>query len=245
MNMSFFSKWLKKRSEKIPSCSVVIAAAGSAQRMNGEDKLFLEINGAPVLAHTLSAFQKCDHISEIVIVVRADRIEHAGRLCALFGIDKATKIMNGGASRVESVMNGVLAVSGKAQLIAIHDGARPCVDISVINRAIEAAAKHCAAAPAIKVSSTIKRASANVVVETVDRSDLFEIQTPQVFDADLIKAALTNAIENSIDVTDDCMAAELIGVPVHLTEGARTNIKITECEDIILAKALLGELICE
>jgi len=239
--MTLFSKKTKKTSEKSPVCSAVIAAAGSSARMKGEDKLFIEIDGMPVLAHTLKAFQSCELIDEIVVVVRDDQIERVGKLCQSFGIEKATKIMRGGGVRSESVLFGLLAVSKKAKLVAIHDGARPCVDADIIARTIKAAAVSHAAAPAIRVSSTIKRVKDNIVIETVDRENLFEIQTPQVFEANLIKAALTNAVNKKIDVTDDCMALELVGARVHLTMGSRANIKITTSEDITIAGVFLGE----
>jgi 2-C-methyl-D-erythritol 4-phosphate cytidylyltransferase len=237
--MMFASKRLRGKPDRRPSCSAVIAAAGLSQRMDGEDKLFIEVCGLPVLAHTLLAFQNCEVIDEIIVVTRDDTIMNVGRICRQYGIDKAARVMAGGATRLESVMNGVFAVSGKAQLIAIHDGARPCIGLDDIKGAIAAAAKYHAAAPAVPVSSTLKRAKRGVVAETVDREGLFEVQTPQVFTAELIKAALTNAVKKSVDVTDDCMAVELIGAPVRLTEGSRSNIKLTTAEDIPIAEAIL------
>ena len=237
--MSFLSKLKKARSGKIPPCTAVIVAAGRSKRMGGEDKLFIEIHGVPVLAYSLNAFQYCGYVNEIIIVTREDCLENVSQICKGFGIDKASKVIIGGNTRLLSVMNGVFAAHDKAKLIAIHDGARPCIESVVIDRAIESAAKNHAVAPAIPVSSTIKRANGNIVVDTIDRSDLFEIQTPQVFDAGLIKAALTNAVKKSIEITDDCMAVELIGAPVHITEGSRNNIKLTTGEDINIAAAIL------
>ena len=239
--MAFISTINKMRSGKIPSCSAVIAAAGSSLRMGGEDKLFISINGAPVLAHALSAFQKCRYIDEIIIVTNEKNIGRTGDICKKFGISKASKIIIGGETRLVSVMNGVFAVSGKAKLIVIHDGARPCTEQTVIERTIETAAKYHAAAPAAAISSTVKKAENNIVVETIDREGLFEIQTPQVFAAALIKAALTKAFKKSIEVTDDCMAVELLGATVHITEGARSNIKLTTNEDVMIARAILAQ----
>ena len=239
--MAFITTISRMRSGKIPSCSAVIAAAGSSRRMGGEDKLFISINGAPVLAHTLAAFQKCRYIDEIIIVTNEKNIERAGEICAQFDISKASKIIIGGDTRLVSVMNGVFAVSGKAKLIVIHDCARPCIEQAVIERTIETAAKYHAAAPATPISSTIKKAENNIIFQTIDREGLFEIQTPQVFAAALIKAALTKAFKKSIDVTDDCMAVELIGATVHITEGARSNIKLTANEDVMIARAILAQ----
>ena len=235
-----FTSWLRKiRTQSIPPCSAVIAAAGYSQRMGGSDKLYAEIHGMPVLAHTLLAFQACDYIKEIIVVVRDECIDLAIGICEKYGIGKVSKLIIGGPSRLSSVMNGVFAVSDKSELIAIHDGARPCIEQVVIERAIKAAAKHHAAAPAVPVSSTLKKAKGGIVVETVDRDDLFEIQTPQTFKASLIKAALTSASKESIEVTDDCRAVELIGAHVHITEGSRGNIKITTSQDLTIAEAIL------
>lgn len=239
--MSIFSKLTKKKPDKKPSleCAAVIAAAGSSDRMSGEDKLFIDICGKPVLGHALSAFQRCELISEIIVVAREDRIAQVGELCGTYGITKAVKVMCGGQTRLESVLTGVMAVSGNKRLIAIHDGARPCVEEETIAGAINAAAKYNAAAPGHRINSTIKRVVDGTIIETIDRDNIYEIQTPQVFDADIIKAALTNASNKSIDVTDDCMAAELLGIKVKVTDGTQSNIKITTNKDVAIAEAIL------
>lgn len=235
-----FSNDKKARSfRKRPFCSAVIVGAGLSRRMDGEDKLFLEICGAPVLAHTLSAFQNSSCIDEIIVVTRAEAFQQVGALCVSHNIGKVSKILLGGETRLESVMNGMLGVSKKAKLIAVHDAARPCVGEAIISRTVGTAAEFYAAAPGIPVISTLKRVNGGTIRETVDRTDLVEIQTPQVFDADLIKAALTNAADKGADITDDCMAVELLGLPVHITEGSASNIKITTREDIVFAESIL------
>jgi 2-C-methyl-D-erythritol 4-phosphate cytidylyltransferase len=234
--MALFSK---KKNNAI--CSAVIVAAGSSQRM-GQDKQFLEIHGKPALLYSLEVFNNCRFIDEIIVVTRADCIERVQAICVEHSIGKVMKIMAGGETRVESVMNGVFAASKKSGLIAVHDGARPCVTEDIIVNTINAvnAKKSChAAAPAVPVSSTIKRAQQGIVAETVDRENLYEIQTPQVFTAEIIKAALTNAKDKGIDITDDCMAAERIGIPVHLVESTRGNIKLTTREDVLIAETIL------
>jgi len=244
--MSIFSKFkLKfllqfKNIFKRTGCSAVIAAGGSSRRMDGENKLFLLIRSKPVLAYTLEAFQKCGLIDEIIVVAQEDKLDRVREICAEYGITKAVKILLGGKTRLESVMAGVYAASDKAGVIAIHDGARPCITEKVIRRAVTAAKIHNSAVPAIPVTSTIKRVRDNVVVETVNRDELVEVQTPQVFAADLIKAALTNASKKSIEITDDSMAVELLGVKVHTVEGARENIKLTTRKDILIAEAILA-----
>jgi len=231
--------WLRLKDDRNTLCSAVIVAAGESLRMGAEDKLFIEICGEPVLAHTLMAFQKAERVSEIVVVAREECLKRVGLLCRAFRIHKAVKIMAGGETRLDSAYFGAFAVSENAGLIAIHDGARPCVSDHVITCAIVAAARHHAAAPGLAVSSTMKRAKGRLIAETVDREGLFEIQTPQVFDADLIRAALTKARKKGIAVTDDCQAAELIGVPVYISEGSRNNIKITTGDDLVVAEAIL------
>jgi len=223
---------------KVPACAVVIAAAGTSERMSGEDKLFHLINGKPVLAYTIEAFQNCGFVNEIIIVTRDGGFDRVGDLCREHGFSKVTRVMKGGLTRQESVMNGVFAVQNKSGLIAIHDGARPFTEANVIENAIIKAASHHAAAPAVPVSPTLKKAADRVILETIDRKGLFEIQTPQVFTAELIKGALTYAVKKSFDVTDDCMAVELLGAPIYLTEGSRLNIKITDAADLKLAEAI-------
>jgi len=238
--MSFISRLRRVSQKNIPLCSAVIAAAGSSVRMGGEDKLFAEICGVPALAHTLMAFQKCALVNEIIIVAQNSMFERITEICKGYCIEKANCVILGGETRFDSVCNGIFAASQKSRLIAIHDGARPCVSTAIIERTITAAAKHSAAVPAVPVSSTIKSVSRGVVVETVSREGLYEVQTPQVFDSDLIKAALTKAQEARESITDDCMAVEMLGVRVHITEGARSNIKLTEPDDILIASAILG-----
>ena len=229
---------------KRPRCCAVIAAAGSSDRFGGEDKLFFKINDAPVLAHTLSVFQKSVYIDEIILVTHENTLSRTKELCKRYGIKKAKRIISGGPTRVESVSKGVSAVSKNYSLIAIHDGARPCVDEQVIKSVMEQAAVHHAAAPGVRISSTIKRIKNGVIVETIDRNDLVEIQTPQVFAVKIIKAALANAMKHKIDITDDCMAAELIGTDIRVVEGSRNNIKITTREDVIIAEKVLENLRC-
>ena len=233
--MAFFFK------QKPPVCSVVVAAAGASQRMSGDDKQFVEIHGKPLLAYTLEAFEKSAFVNEIIIAARQDMLMRVCEICEQYNISKAVQILSGGETRLDSVMNGVFAVSKKAKLIAVHDGARPCVTAEIIANAVKTAKRFHAAAPAVPISSTVKRAERGIVQETVDRKNLFEIQTPQVFTAELIKGALTNAKNKSLEITDDCMAVELMGGTVHLTEGSRSNIKITKMEDVLIAKALLGD----
>jgi len=239
MSLFSFAKSIKQK--KPPVCTAVIAAAGISVRCEGEDKLFYTVNDKPVLAYTIEAFENSSLINEIIIVADKERIDTIGQLCTHNGFKKVSKIMQGGDTRAQSVMNGIFAVSASTKLIAIHDGARPCIDTDTIERTISKAATHNAAAPAVSIASTVKKAENGAVVDTISREGLYEIQTPQIFRQEIIKAALTKALKNSIDVTDDCMAVENLGIPVYIVEGSRRNIKITDNGDFRIIEALLNE----
>ena len=227
-----------RKKEETPHCSAVIVAAGSSQRM-GSDKLLHNLGIMPVLARTLLVFQDCELVDEIVVVTRMEKLEEVAELCKKYRIEKASKVICGGATRMESALAGVSEVKKKAKLIAIHDGARPLVSQALLDAVIARAEETGAAAPAVPVKDTIKRAVGHVVESTPDRSELFAVQTPQVFDADLIRGALARALEEGAELTDDCSAVERMGMKVSLTEGDYMNLKITTPEDMVLAEALL------
>lgn len=219
-------------------CSVVVVAAGASTRM-GKEKLLLEIDGKPVLALTLSALQQSEHVDEIVVVTRPELFEAVGELRERYGLDKVTKLIVGGETRTESALAGVVAASKKAKIIAIHDGARPFVTDEVIADAVHYAVLYQAAAPAVPLKDTVKIAEKGVVSETPDRASLYAVQTPQAFHADIIKAALTKAVQDGVAYTDDCGAAEALGCVVRLSRGDEDNIKITTPADLVLAEAIL------
>jgi len=234
--------YLKNESDK---CAAVILAAGSSRRMNGVDKMYAEICEMPVLIHTLNAFEHSDCISEIVLVVRSEDIETASVICSDYGITKLKCVVAGGASRAMSSYNGVSAVSDGIGIIAIHDGARPLVPQNVITEAVASAKKYSTGVAAIPVASTLKRVENGAVAGSVGRTGLYEIQTPQVFQADLIKAALENAVKKSLELTDDSSAVEFAGIPVRITTGSSVNIKITTQSDLVLAEAVLRGRGCQ
>ena len=225
--------------DRTPRCAAVIVAAGSSERM-GSDKLTAQLGGMPVLARTLRAFENCALITEIVVVTRADRIEEIAALCKEYGISKASKVLSGGATRVESALVGVSEVDSRRGLIAIHDGARPLVSCELIERTVLAAKEHYAAVPVIPSTDTLKAVDGKgFVVGTVDRATTFRVQTPQVFKADFIKGALTKAMEKNLPLTDDCSAVEMMGVRTVTVPGDEDNIKLTTPRDMVLAEALL------
>ena len=238
-NVGLLKQLRKKREPQGPRCAAVVPAAGSSRRMEGQDKILLPLDDIPVLVHTLRALSASEYIQEIVVVTREDLIVPVGQLCRGCALDKETKVLIGGATRADSVLAGVEEVSDRAELIAVHDGARPLVTVEVIDEAIRKAAEYGAAAPAVPVKDTIKRAVDGVVAETPDRAQLFAIQTPQVFDGDLLLGALRKAVEDGAAITDDCSAVERIGMKVCLTEGSYENIKITTPADMLVAEAIL------
>ena len=218
-------------------CGAVIVAAGNASRMGGIDKVMAELDGEPMIVRTVRTFQSCDAIKEIVIVTREDLIMPIMKLCA--DLDKVKAVVAGGASRAESVMLGLGALSNQVKLAAIQDGARPLITHEVIDRTVRAAHSYGAAAPAIPVKDTIKVVAGGVVTGTPERKTLQAVQTPQVFDLDLLKGALKKAFADGAEITDDCSAVERMGMSVKIVEGDERNIKVTTPMDLAIAKLLL------
>ena len=220
-------------------CGAVIVAAGTASRMGGIDKVMAPLKGEPMIVHTVRAFQNCDVIREIVIVTREDLLVPVMDLCYRF--DKVQAVIVGGASRQESVERGLDMMSVGTKLVAVQDGARPLTTWQVIDRTVRAANSYGAAAPAVPVKDTIKVVTGGIVKETPDRSTLQAVQTPQVFDLDLLKGALAKARMEDAAVTDDCSAVERLGMSVKIVEGDERNIKVTTPVDLKIAELLLED----
>ena len=224
--------------------SAVLVAAGSSTRM-GFDKLSFDLGGETVVQRSIRAFAECPLVSEIVLVAGKNRafLEQQAAACT-----KPVQVVQGGATRAESAKNGVLAAHG--ELVAVHDAARPFVSQAVITAALEAAAACGAAAPAVPVKDTVKRAvrgdgktvpEHGMVTDTPDRSTLYAVQTPQCFDRAAYLAALDELdAEKARLVTDDCSLFELTGRPVQLTQGDYANLKITTREDLPRAEQKEG-----
>lgn len=229
-----------KRQKAEPSCAAVIVAAGSARRMEGIDKILTPLSGVPVLARTLAVFQDCPLVREIVVVTREDLLGPVGDLRQTYGLDKVTKVIVGGKERMDSVQAGLGEVDASADLIAIHDGARPLVTPEILAETIRRAAETGAAAPGIPVVDTLKRVEGGRALETADRDSLRAIQTPQIFEAGLIRGALQKAREDKAVLTDDCAAVERLGMKVSVTAGSRENLKITTPFDLLLGTAILA-----
>ena len=230
----------KRKKEAAPSCSAVVVAAGSSTRM-GFDKVLADVGGLPSIVWCLRRFEEAPSVSEVVVVTRTDLVPEVARLCQDHGLTKVVKVIRGGEDRTQSARLGTLECSPKAKLIAIHDGARPFVTVRVIEDAVAQAAQSGAAAPAVPVKDTIKQVKDGLVERTLDRSALYAVQTPQVFDGDLIRAALQKALDDGVSLTDDCAAVERLGMKVVLTQGDERNIKLTTPADLLIGEVLAEE----
>lgn len=237
-------------------CTAVVLAAGSGKRMGtAVHKQYLLIDEKPVLYYSLRAFQDSELIDEIILVTGRDEEEYCrSQIVDAYGISKVTKIVAGGRERYHSVWNGLQAV-GQAGYVYIHDGARPFVDEEMIRRAYECVKRESACAAGMPVKDTIKIVDEKgFVEETPERSRVWLVQTPQVFNTDLVIHAYTLLMEKekaaqessekdtgeNIVVTDDAMVVEqMTGHPVRLFEGAYENIKITTPEDLETAEVFL------
>lgn len=235
------SSILRRVSSRGAKCAAVIVAAGSAERMKGTDKIMADLGGEPLIASTIRAFEQCEDVVQIVVVTRPELCETISTLCVEKHFFKVTRVCKGGETRAASVQRGLTQVSKQCGLVAIHDGARPLVTVKVIHDAIRKAAKFGAAAPVIPVKDTVKVVRGGMIESTPDRSTLYAVQTPQVFDLRLYRAALERAIGGKKIFTDDCAVAEDYGVKVIVTQGSEDNLKVTTPEDLVLVRALYTE----
>lgn len=239
MDISGLTKAVRK-ALPLKYCGAVIVAAGNASRMGGIDKVMAPIGGEPMIVRTARAFQNCDAIKEIVIVTRQDLVGKITDLCHDY--DKVRAVIVGGNTRQESVSLGLRALSGEVKLAAIQDGARPLITDAVIDRTVRAANTYGAAAPAIPVKDTIKVVSGGMIAATPDRKSLQAVQTPQIFDIDLLKGALKKAADDGAELTDDCSAVERLKMSVKIVEGDERNIKVTTPLDLKIAELFLEEM---
>lgn len=224
--------------------SAIIVAAGKGTRMGpGVDKLFLEVAGRPVVAHTWQRFNDAKCIDEIVLVVRDGMQSTFAELAPKYQLRKPHRIVAGGAVRQDSVWNGLAALSPQAEILAIQDAARPCTSEQLIAATIAAARETGAAVAAQPVTDTIKEADdGQTISRTVDRSKLWAVQTPQTFRVEVIRRALAEVRARGMSLTDDTAACELIGQAVRLVASATANPKVTVPGDLPVVEALLRQL---
>jgi 2-C-methyl-D-erythritol 4-phosphate cytidylyltransferase len=219
----------------------IIVAAGKSERMGADvDKAFLSLGTRPVLAYSLLAFEQCPMIDGVILVVRKDRVDSARGLVQMFGCSKVRAVVAGGATRQISVLNGLAKLGDDVKIVAVHDGARPCVTPALIEETIKFAKRHGSGVAAVKVTDTIKEVDRGTLVSrTVDRTKLWAVQTPQTFRVDWLKKAFIQAGKKRMVVTDEAAAVEAIGEPVHLVPAPVLNMKITTPADLALAAMIL------
>ena len=204
--------------------------------MGGLDKLFAPLGGLPLLAHSVMAFNESLLVHAIAIATSAHNLSNVQRLVRNLGLEKVEDVVEGGARRQDSVLNALRNLKG-SDIVLVHDGARPFVDESMIERAISTASKSAASTAAVPVKDTIKVANPDMTVsDTPARDSLWAAQTPQAFAYDLLLEAHSLV---DYDVTDDAAMIEAIGRPVHLFIGSYDNIKVTTPEDLHIAEAIL------
>lgn len=217
--------------------TAIIVAAGSGSRFGSDiPKQFLELNGKPVIVHTLERFQAAPSVDSIILVLAEDQIDDFDKSV----VAKLDGVIAGGMSRSSSVLNGLNAVSGETDIAAVHDGARPLVSVDEIERTIAKAKATGAACLVAPVTDTIKSISGDEIAATLDRDKMRRALTPQVFSIDVLRRAFELADANE-KATDECYIVEKLGYPIAIVEGSSRNIKITHSEDLALAAALLDE----
>ena len=224
--------------------SAIIVAAGKGTRMGpGVDKLFLDVAGCPVVAHTWKRFNDAECIDEIVLVVRDGMQSAFAELAKQFQLTKVHRFVTGGAERQDSVWNGLQALSPQVEIVAIQDGARPCTTGKLIAETIQAARETGAAVAGQPVTDTIKEtADGKTIARNVDRSKIWAVQTPQTFRVEVIRRALAEVRSRKLHVTDDTAACELIGQRVRLVASASPNPKVTLPADLPYVELLLAQM---
>lgn len=221
--------------------AAILVAAGQGTRMGAKvDKLWLEVAGRPVIAHTWQRFNDAACIHEIILVVRDGTQSHFTEIAAQFHFQKPFRLVVGGAERQDSVTNGLAILSPETKIVAIQDAARPCTSAALIAATIDAARETGAAVAAQAVTDTIKETDdGKTILRTLDRSKLWAVQTPQTFRVEVIRRALAAAHARGLKLTDDTAACELIGQPVRLIASTAPNPKVTVPGDLPFVEALL------
>lgn len=228
--------------EEAGTTLAIIVAAGEGRRLEAPlAKQFLEICGEPVLVHALRAFEQSPWVSDILLVLPASDRESFRQTLSRFSFRKVVDLIPGGEERQDSVRAGLVwSRTRRPALIMVHDGVRPLVDQQLIERVWAAAHQHGAAVPGLRAAETIKHVQGGFVAATVDREELYLVQTPQAFRAEVLWAAFDRASEMGLRATDEAAVVEAYGHPVALVEGSALNLKITRREDLKFAEMLLG-----
>ena len=222
--------------------TAIIVAAGSGTRFGADKpKQFFEINGKPLLIHTLERFEICAMIDEIILVLQGAEIENFRKTTENYNLKKLAKIVPGGRTRAESVLKGLNAIDAqRCEVVAVHDGARPLVSVDEISRTIEKARETGAACLTAAVTDTIKEISGGKIIGTIDRNRLRRALTPQAFRFEILKRAFESA-DLSAAATDECFLVEKLGCQISIVEGSAKNIKVTNQEDITIVEKFLKQ----
>ena len=228
-----------KKEEKPLTCGAVVLGAGSAQRM-GFDKMTVMLDRQPVLVRAVNAFQLSPLIEEIVVVTKTDRIEEIADLCRQYNLTKVSAVVCGGKTRTESALAGVMALKKDCRLTAIHDGARPLVSQALIEACIRKASIQYAAIPVVRSTDTLRGIDEKGALTGIyDRDKIVRVQTPQVFQTELVKGALSDAVQKGLAFTDDATAVERLGMKIQAVEGEEDNLKLTTPQDLVIAQGIL------
>lgn len=221
--------------------TAIIAAAGQGKRMGkGMNKVFIPIFNRPLLTYTLDVFEAYPEVRHIVLVAGAEDLERVRAIVESYGYQKFYDIVPGGAERQHSIANALKKVPAETRTVLIHDGARPLITGEIIERALQAVQETGAVGVAVPVKDTIKVADEQgFVLETPDRSKLWAMQTPQVFQRDIIEQAYHKAEEEGFLATDDAGLVERMGIKIKLVMGDYANLKVTTPEDLLMAEAIL------
>jgi 2-C-methyl-D-erythritol 4-phosphate cytidylyltransferase len=219
---------------------VIIPAAGQGKRMNvGKNKQFITIGTKPVIIHTLSVFEKDQYCTGIILVINEKEKEEFSSLIRTYEIKKVGHLVIGGAERQHSVYNGLIAMQNSDGLVLVHDGARPFITIQKIHELVEAASNTGASILAVPVKDTIKKVTNGFVNETIERSSLWAVQTPQAFQVQLLLEAYEQARQSGFMGTDEASLVERLDKPISVVTGDYENIKLTTQEDLIYGESIL------
>lgn len=219
----------------------MIAAAGSGARMKGNMlKQFLPIRGRPLLAHTIQRFEDCNEVGDVVVVVPKGRVAYCQeKIVDKYGFKKVIRCVEGDEERQGSVYNGLKAVYG--EIVCVHDGVRPAVTTKLVSECLSAARSFGAAIAGVPLRNTVKRVEDGRVVATLNRSELWEVQTPQAFERGLLVRAFEEALKDDFSGTDESSLVERLGVKVHMVMGSYDNIKVTSFEDLKILEAVMDK----
>lgn len=222
--------------------SAIIACAGSSTRMNGVNKQLWELDGIPVAARSMMAFEGIEQVTEIIVSAREQDIPVIEELAERYGVTKFKCAVKGGETRQQSVFAAFMKTDRATRFIAVHDGARPLVDPEHIRRCVKDASIFGGAVLGVPVKDTVKLVDGGMITDTLDRRRLYSIQTPQIFRRDIYVKGINFAQDNELDFTDDCQLAEAVGAKINLTVSDYRNIKITTPEDLAVAEVLLRNI---